>query len=392
MDRRDFVRWTVTAGALGVAGCVADGDGSGPSGDSDDTPTTETTPEADSSGETGESSGSAGSPSETVETFFQALDNGEDDAADALIHDDGEIGSLSAANIQSDEESDLSVERTLTVEEGPEEAIVEALVGVEESRIEGGVSAIRIELRTNDGEWKLWSWSGAIEEIAPRARFDTATRDGTLEITHVEGDHIPADELYVRGEGLEATGSWQELGGTTDDGTVTAGDTLTVELADEYSVTLFWDDGEVAVSFFGASGSSASEGVEADDDPCPDDELPTTDAPDDVAEYLSNADAYEGLVDWTGQSEVTVEVGSCENGFSFLPAAVKIDPGTTVTWKWTGRGGGHNVVAESGAFETDIYMEEGVTFEHTFEESGTSLYYCAPHRALGMKGAIVVKA
>jgi len=124
----------------------------------------------------------------------------------------------------------------------------------------------RIELRSNDGEWKLWSWSGAIEEIAPRARFDTSTRNGTLEITHVEGNHIPADELYVRGEGLEATGSWE----------------------------------------------------------------------------------------------------------------------------WTGRGGGHNIVAESGEFETDIYMEDGATFEHTFEESGTYLYYCAPHRPIGMKGAIVV--
>jgi halocyanin-like protein len=75
---------------------------------------------------------------------------------------------------------------------------------------------------------------------------------------------------------------------------------------------------------------------------------------------------------------------------SFWPAAAQVDPGTTVTWQWTGRGGGHNVVAESGEFETDIYMEDGATFEHTFEESGTYLYYCAPHRPIGMKGAIVV--
>lgn len=409
MERRDLLRWTGTVGALAVAGCVG-GDGSGQSGGSDDTSTpddtpseddstddsesTDTstdTPEADSSGENGESSSPESSPAETVEAFFEAFSDGEVDAVNALVHEDGEIGSLSQEDTQSDEDDSLSVERILTVEEGPEKAVVEVLVGAEGRPMERGVSAARLELRTNDDEWKIWSWDSPVEEIAPVARFDTTTTDGTLEITHVEGDGIPADELYVRGEGLGATGSWQELGGTTDDGTVTAGDTLAVELDDEYSISLVWDDGEVAVSFFGASGSSATETTGEDGDPCTDEELSTTDAPDAVEEYLADADAYAGLVDWRERSEVTVRVGGCENGFSFVPAAVRIDPGTTVTWEWTGLGGAHNVVAESGDFETDIYAEEGTTFEYTFEESGTWLYYCAPHRALGMKGAVVVE-
>jgi plastocyanin len=32
----------------------------------------------------------------------------------------------------------------------------------------------------------------------------------------------------------------------------------------------------------------------------------------------------------------------------------------------------------------------GVHFEHTFEATGTHRYYCAPHKALGMKGVVEV--
>ncbi|MFC7068732.1 halocyanin domain-containing protein [Halobaculum lipolyticum] len=101
---------------------------------------------------------------------------------------------------------------------------------------------------------------------------------------------------------------------------------------------------------------------------------------------------YDGVVDRTGQSEVTVEVG-VENGdgpYGFGPAAIRVDPGTTVTWEWNGQGGSHNVVAEDGSFESELVAEAGHTFSHTFESEGQFTYYCQPHEALGMKGAVVV--
>ncbi|MFC7095878.1 halocyanin domain-containing protein [Halobaculum marinum] len=101
---------------------------------------------------------------------------------------------------------------------------------------------------------------------------------------------------------------------------------------------------------------------------------------------------YDGVVDQTGQSEVTVEVG-VQNGdgpYGFGPAAIRVDPGTTVTWEWNGQGGSHNVVAEDGSYESELVAEAGHTFSHTFESEGISKYYCLPHRALGMKGAVVV--
>ncbi|WP_338739604.1 halocyanin domain-containing protein [Haloplanus salilacus] len=109
--------------------------------------------------------------------------------------------------------------------------------------------------------------------------------------------------------------------------------------------------------------------------------------------WLSNVGNYEGLVDETGSDEVTVEVG-VEQGsgaFGFGPAAVQVDPGTTVVWEWTGNGGVHNVAAEEGAdFSSENSQEAGFTFEQTFEESGVVKYFCQPHRALEMKGVVVV--
>jgi halocyanin-like protein len=111
--------------------------------------------------------------------------------------------------------------------------------------------------------------------------------------------------------------------------------------------------------------------------------------------WFEDVSNFDGVVDRRGQSEVTVEVGAQGNGgaFAFGPAAIRVDPGTTVIWEWTGEGGGHNVVAEEGtdyAYESDLVSEAGFTFEHTFEQEGISKYYCTPHRSLGMKGAVVV--
>ena len=109
--------------------------------------------------------------------------------------------------------------------------------------------------------------------------------------------------------------------------------------------------------------------------------------------WMSDVGNYEGVVDATGQSEVTVTVGASGNGgnFAFGPAAVQVDPGTTVLWEWNGEGGQHNVVAEEGGdFESELAAEAGITFDQTFESEGIVKYYCTPHRALGMKGVVVV--
>jgi len=109
--------------------------------------------------------------------------------------------------------------------------------------------------------------------------------------------------------------------------------------------------------------------------------------------WMSDVGNYSEVADATGQDEVAVSVGAEGNGgnFAFGPPAVQVDPGTTIVWEWTGEGGQHNVESEEGAdFESELTAEAGFTFEQTFEEEGVVKYFCQPHRALGMKGVLVV--
>ncbi len=112
----------------------------------------------------------------------------------------------------------------------------------------------------------------------------------------------------------------------------------------------------------------------------------------DFESWFDGVENYRGVVDMTGESTVTVAVGAEGNGggFAFEPAAVRIDPGTTVVWEWTGDGGLHNVAAKDGAYESDLLSAVGETFDHTFDGEGVSYYACTPHEAIGMRAAIVV--
>ena len=121
----------------------------------------------------------------------------------------------------------------------------------------------------------------------------------------------------------------------------------------------------------------------------------TVDVPSDAADYLSNVSNFTGdALDETGQQAVTIEVGVQGNGGynGFGPAAVAVSTGTTVTWEWTGQGAAHNVVAENGDYHSGTAeLGTDITFEHTFESTGVSKYYCSPHKVQGMKGIVVVE-
>jgi len=112
--------------------------------------------------------------------------------------------------------------------------------------------------------------------------------------------------------------------------------------------------------------------------------------------YLSEEGTWGGVTtDGTGRTAVTVDVGAEGNGnfFAFSPAALVVDPGTTVRWRWTGDGGGHNVVSEDEVFNSgDPVTEAGAEFEYTFgdDETGVYQYFCNPHKSSQMKGVVVV--
>jgi len=114
-----------------------------------------------------------------------------------------------------------------------------------------------------------------------------------------------------------------------------------------------------------------------------------------VDEWLSDVGNYDGVVDETGSGSVTVQVGVDANGgpYGFGPAAVRVDPGTEVTFEWASNT--HNVVVESQPENADWSGQEeinneGYTYSNTFETEGVYQYFCGPHRSMGMKGAVVV--
>ena len=113
-----------------------------------------------------------------------------------------------------------------------------------------------------------------------------------------------------------------------------------------------------------------------------------------VDAWVVDSSNFDGtMTDRTGAESATVTVGADGNRghFAFDPPVLKVSVGTTVTWEWTGDGGGHNVDFEELDVASDgVTPEPGETFEHTFESTGTYRYACEPHQALGMKGAVVV--
>ena len=68
----------------------------------------------------------------------------------------------------------------------------------------------------------------------------------------------------------------------------------------------------------------------------------------------------------------------------FQNGTVTIEEGTTVTWVWEDAPMEHNVVFDS--FESPLQAEG--TFTHTFDETGSFEYHCAPHPF--MTGTITV--
>ena len=112
-------------------------------------------------------------------------------------------------------------------------------------------------------------------------------------------------------------------------------------------------------------------------------------------EWLSEVSNYDGVVDETGSDAVTVEVGVEANDgpYGYGPSAVRVDPGTEVTFEWVSNT--HNVVVENQPEDADWSGEEDISNEgyahsHTFETEGVYQYFCQPHRGMGMKGAVVV--
>lgn len=144
-----------------------------------------------------------------------------------------------------------------------------------------------------------------------------------------------------------------------------------------------------AVGVAGCSGSGDGGGASGGGDDSDSDNDSGSDGPS-YDGWLDDVGNFDGsVVDRTGDETVAVTVGA-GNGLLFDPPAVRISPGTTVRWTWTGRGGQHNVKGDNRDFESPLDSQEGTTFEYVFDAPGAVRYLCVPHQAVGMKGVVDV--
>lgn len=90
-----------------------------------------------------------------------------------------------------------------------------------------------------------------------------------------------------------------------------------------------------------------------------------------------------------------------DGGYHFDPHVVWVTKGGTVTW--TLESGSHTTTAyhaksnkplrvpkAAAAWDSGMLVEEGATFEQTFEVEGIYDYFCIPHEYRGMVGSVIV--
>src|SRR5438874_1733587 len=92
-------------------------------------------------------------------------------------------------------------------------------------------------------------------------------------------------------------------------------------------------------------------------------------------------------------SATTITVTVANNCLCFSPSSVTIHPGDTVHWTWSSSG--HSTTSGTPGMPNGIWdsgiLNQGATFDHTFNAAGSFDYYCTPHGACcGMIGTITV--
>lgn len=95
-------------------------------------------------------------PAETVEQFYVAVDNGNRERANELIHSDSPMEDVSVLGTVFGSAIDITVEQTEVVEKSDDSATVRATLTVSSSG-SSETSETDVELRTENGEWKIWS-------------------------------------------------------------------------------------------------------------------------------------------------------------------------------------------------------------------------------------------
>lgn len=153
-----------------------------------------------------------------------------------------------------------------------------------------------------------------------------------------------------------------------------------------------------SAALVGIAGCSTQETDETQTETATD--TPTATPEDDHSDHED--EATETATPEPGSDMPTVRMVTDNKGSYFDPVGLLVEPGTTV--EFVNASGSHSAEAyhpdngdkplripeDATPWASDLFSEEGATFEHTFEVEGVQDYFCRPHETLGMVGRIVV--
>lgn len=128
-----------------------------------------------------------------------------------------------------------------------------------------------------------------------------------------------------------------------------------------------------------------------------------------LAGATAGATASAVATDASAQGSTTVEM---TDSLEFQPASLEVAPGTTVVWETVGStphsvtayedeipddaeyfaSGGFGSESEARSAYPDGAVEQGETYEQTFDAEGEYGYFCIPHEGAGMVASLTVSA
>jgi branched-chain amino acid transport system substrate-binding protein len=203
---------------------------------------------------------------DVAEEFVFAAISGDGETATELLHPESPLREVDFESQESEELEDVRIEESELLEEDEDSATVRLVVQIVVDGSEQ-TEELGLELRRAEGAWTVWDTvelpddddTSYVPQVSFAISYDSDA--GTLTITHEAGDEIVAGNLFVSGDGIAQTGTWEELGGSTSgtsggESTVTAGDRVTVDASSEYSVRVVWDSGQDSATLVTRTGSA----------------------------------------------------------------------------------------------------------------------------------------
>jgi hypothetical protein len=176
----------------------------------------------------------------------------------------------------------LTLDDLQVVERSDESAVVQADVTLTDDSGETEQVVHTYELRPNDGEWDIYIFvvgseipdtgtetSGEPATEAPSVAFQMDYENGQgggttglLTITHTSGETLTASSIFVRGSGITAVDgaspdvtspntSWATATGAQE---ITAGDSVTVGVREDYDVSVVWESTDSSAVLTTSSG------------------------------------------------------------------------------------------------------------------------------------------